>query len=101
MLSSVDCGREPGVYPQWAQVSGFSNGCYKRYETKDEAFITFGACMKGGTYEQKVEHGVFKQKAEVLKREKGRNPITFGMIVIAIQFVIIVGLCYVVLRLID
>ena len=83
------------------QISGFCDNCYKRYETKYEAIMAFGAHMKGGIYEQKVEHGVFKQKAEVLKREKGRNPITFGMIVIAIQFVIIVGLCYVVLRLID
>jgi len=98
-------GKEPGVYSQWVdcqyQVSGFCDNCYKRFESKDEAIMAFGAYMKGGTYEQKVEHGVFKQKAEVLKREKGRNPITFGMIVIAIQFVIIVGLCYVVLRLID
>jgi viroplasmin and RNaseH domain-containing protein len=58
MLSSVDCGREPGVYPQWAQchaqVSGFSNGWYKRNETKDEAFTTFGAYMEGGTYEQNL-----------------------------------------------
>ena len=54
------------MYPRWAQVSGFSNGCYKRYETKDEAFTAFGACMKGGTYEQKVEH-------EVVKRNEGEK----------------------------
>jgi viroplasmin and RNaseH domain-containing protein len=57
-------GREPGVYHQWAnyhnQVSGFHDNCYKRFETKDEAIMAFGAYMKGGTYEQKVEHGVCK-----------------------------------------
>jgi len=53
--------------------------------------------MKGGTYEQKVEHGVCKQEAEVLKRDKGGNPIIPRMIVIAIKFVIIIVLCYVVL----
>jgi hypothetical protein len=41
--------------------------------------MAFGAYMKGGTYEQKVEHGVCKQEAEVLKLDKGRNPITASM----------------------
>ena len=63
--------------------------------------MAFGAYMKGGTYEQKVEHGVCKLEAEVLKRDKGGNQITPNMIVIAIQFVIIIVLCYVVLWLID
>ena len=57
--------------------------------------------MKDGTCEKKVEHGVYKQKAEVLKQDKGGNPITPGMIIIAIQFVVIIVLCYVVLWLID
>ena len=98
-------GKEPVVYHQWAdyheQISGFCDNCYKRYGTKDETITVFGAYMKGGTYEQKVEHGVWKQEAEVLKWDKGGNPITPSMIVIAIQFVVIIVLCYVVLRLID
>ena len=75
------------------QISGFCDNCYKRYETKYEAIMAFGAHMKGGIYEQKVEHGVCKQEAEVLKRDKGGNLITPSMIVIAIQFVIIIVLC--------
>ena len=63
--------------------------------------MAFGAYMKDGTCEKKVEHGICKQEAEDLKRDNGGNLITSSMIVIAIQFVIIVGLCYVVLRLID
>ena len=43
-------GYEPGVYRQWAdcqkQISGFCDNCYKRYETKDEAIMAFGAYMK-------------------------------------------------------
>ena len=63
--------------------------------------MAFGAYMKGGTYEQKVEHGICKQEAEDLKRDNGGNLIMSSMIVIAIQFVIIIVLCYVVLPLID
>ena len=83
------------------QISGFCDNCYKRYETKDEAIMAFGAYMKDGTCEKKVEHGVCKQEAKVLKHDNGGNPITLSMIVIAIQFVVIIVLCYVVLRLID
>jgi viroplasmin and RNaseH domain-containing protein len=76
-------GKEPGVYHQWAnfdnQVSGYCDNCYKRFDTKDKAIMAFGAYMKGGTYKQKVEHGVCKQEAEVLKQDKGRNPITPSM----------------------
>lgn len=50
--------------------------------------------MKGGTYDQKVEH-------EVFKREDGGKSIMSKDIVIAIQFVVIVGLCYVILQWID
>ena len=104
MVYVVFHGKEPGVYSQWVdcqyQVSGFCDNCYKRFESKDEAIMAFGAYMKGGTYEQKVEHGVCKLEAEVLKRDKGGNQITPNMIVIAIQFVIIIVLSYVVLRLI-
>jgi len=57
--------------------------------------------MKDDTCEKKVEHGVCKQEVEVLKRDKGGNPITPGMIVIAIQFVVIIVLCYMALRLIH
>ena len=63
--------------------------------------MAFGAYMKDGTCEKKIEHGVYKQEAEVLKRDKCGNQITPSMIVIAIQFVVIIVLCYVVLRLID
>ena len=90
-------GKEPGVYHQWAdchnKVSGFRDNCYKRFETKDEAIMAFGAYMKDGTCEKKVEHGVCKQEAKVLKHDNGGNPITLSMIVIAIQFVIIIVLC--------
>ena len=55
--------------------------------------MAFGAYMKDDTCEKKVEHGVCKQEAEVLKRDKGGNLITPSMIVIAIQFVIIIVLC--------
>jgi viroplasmin and RNaseH domain-containing protein len=88
-------GKEPDVYHQWAdyqnQVSRFRDNCYKRFETKDEAIMTFGVYTKGGTCEKKVYHGVYK----------GGNPITPSMTIIAIQFVIIIVLCYMVLRLID
>ena len=81
-------GYEPGVYRQWAdcqkQISGFCDNCYKRYETKEEAIMAFGAYMKDGTCEKKVEHEVCKKEAEVLKRDKGGNPIMPSMIVIAI-----------------
>ena len=81
-------GYELDVYRHWAdcqkQISGFHDNCYKRYETKDEAIIAFGAYMKDDTCEKKVEHGVCKQEVEVLKRDKGGNPITPSMIVITI-----------------
>jgi hypothetical protein len=47
------------------QILGFRDNCYKRYEIKDEAIMAFGVYMKGGRYEQMVEHGVCKQEAEV------------------------------------
>ena len=81
-------GYEPSVYCQWAddqkQISGFHDNCYKGYETKDEAIMAFGAYMKDGTCEKKVEHEVCKQEVEVLKRDKGGNPIMPSMIVIGI-----------------
>jgi len=46
--------------------------------------MAFGAYMKDGTCEKKVEHGVYKKEAEVLKQDKGGNTITPGMIIIAI-----------------
>ena len=46
--------------------------------------MAFGAYLKDGTCEKNVEHGVCKQEAKVLKRDKGGNPIMPSMIVIAI-----------------
>jgi viroplasmin and RNaseH domain-containing protein len=105
LITNLCSGYQPDVYSSWAacndQVSGLRDNCYQRFETKAEAKLAFDVYMRGATYEEKVEHEVHKREAEVVKGEEGSKPITSRDIVIAVQFVIIVVLCYVVLRLIG
>lgn len=65
-------GRQPGVYDDWAachaQVSGFSNACFKKYGTRDEAMKAFHAV-----------YGQEKKKEQIKKAEeikKGCNFVT-------------------------